>query len=261
MADIDYPASWYAATRDASSRATQPERPGRGRRCDRGRRLRRPAHGAPAGHARPQGRAGRAAAHRLGRLGPQRRLRRAGLCPAHGRPDRAAGRGPCPPALRPVAARRGNRARVAEGDGATRHPDGLGPALGLAHRPGAGLRRAIARAGRRSSAPRSSPGRPTRCAPCSITARYFQGLHDAQGFQIHPLNLALALAADAERRGVQVHEATEARSLERRGTEWQLRTAMGEITARHVVLAGNADLGRIHRARRARSCRWRPMSR
>jgi glycine/D-amino acid oxidase-like deaminating enzyme len=80
-----------------------------------------------------------------------------------------------------------------------------------------------------------------------VTPRYFQGLHDAQGFQVHPLNLALALAADAEHRGVQVHEATEARALERRGTEWQVRTAMGEITARHVVLAGNADLGRIHR--------------
>ncbi|MBY0320543.1 MAG: FAD-binding oxidoreductase [Reyranella sp.] len=80
-----------------------------------------------------------------------------------------------------------------------------------------------------------------------VTERYFQGLHDATGFQIHPLNLALALAADAGKRGVQVHEATEARALERRGTEWQLRTAMGEITARHVVLAGNADLGRIHR--------------
>lgn len=79
------------------------------------------------------------------------------------------------------------------------------------------------------------------------TTRYFQGLHDATGFQVHPLNLALALAADAEHRGVQVHEATEARALERRGTEWQLRTAMGEVTARHVVLAGNADLGRIHR--------------
>jgi gamma-glutamylputrescine oxidase len=79
------------------------------------------------------------------------------------------------------------------------------------------------------------------------TDRYFQGLHDAQGFQIHPLNLALALAADAERHGASVHEGTEARALERRGTEWQLKTAMGEITARHVVLAGNADLGRVHR--------------
>jgi glycine/D-amino acid oxidase-like deaminating enzyme len=44
-----------------------------------------------------------------------------------------------------------------------------------------------------------------------------------------------------------VHEGTEARALERQGTEWRLRTAMGEVTARHVVLAGNADLGRVHR--------------
>src|SRR4030095_7801276 len=80
-----------------------------------------------------------------------------------------------------------------------------------------------------------------------VTERYFQGLHDATGFQIHPLNLALALAADTEKHGVLVHEDTEARALERRGAEWQLRPAMGEITARHVVLAGNADLGRVHR--------------
>jgi glycine/D-amino acid oxidase-like deaminating enzyme len=79
------------------------------------------------------------------------------------------------------------------------------------------------------------------------TLRYHQALHDPQGFHIHPLNLALALAADLERRGVAVHEGTEARTLERQGTEWRLRTALGEVTARHVVLAGNADLGRVHR--------------
>jgi glycine/D-amino acid oxidase-like deaminating enzyme len=79
------------------------------------------------------------------------------------------------------------------------------------------------------------------------TERYHQALHDPQGFHIHPLNLALVLAADLERRGGRVHEVTEARSLERQGTEWRLRTAMGEIAARHVVLAGNADLGRVHR--------------
>jgi glycine/D-amino acid oxidase-like deaminating enzyme len=79
------------------------------------------------------------------------------------------------------------------------------------------------------------------------TSRYHQALHDAQGFHLHPLNLALALAADAERRGVRLHEGTEARALERQGSEWRLRTAMGEVTARHVVLAGNADLGRVHR--------------
>ena len=37
-----------------------------------------------------------------------------------------------------------------------------------------------------------------------VTRRYFQGLHDATGFQIHPLNLALALAADIEKRGALV---------------------------------------------------------
>src|SRR5262249_28786049 len=79
------------------------------------------------------------------------------------------------------------------------------------------------------------------------TRRYHQALHDAQGFHIHPLNLALALADDLERRGGRVHEGTEARALERQGTQARPRTAMGEVVARHVVLAGNADLGPIHR--------------
>jgi gamma-glutamylputrescine oxidase len=83
------------------------------------------------------------------------------------------------------------------------------------------------------------------------TRRYYQALHDAQGFHIHPLNFALALAGDVERRGGRVHEDTEARVLERQGSEWRVKTAMGEIAARHVVLAGNADLGRLHRLGRA----------
>ena len=83
------------------------------------------------------------------------------------------------------------------------------------------------------------------------TTRYHQALHDPQGFHLHPLNFALALAADAERLGVRVHEETEARALERVATSWRLRTAQGEVAARHVVLAGNADLGRVHRLSRA----------
>jgi glycine/D-amino acid oxidase-like deaminating enzyme len=75
--------------------------------------------------------------------------------------------------------------------------------------------------------------------------RYHQAIHDPQSFQIHPLNFALALAGDLERRGGQVHESTEAIGLERQGTAWRLRTPGGEIAARHVVLAGNADLGRV----------------
>ena len=74
------------------------------------------------------------------------------------------------------------------------------------------------------------------------TERYHQAIHDPTSFHIHPLNFALALAADIERRGGAIYEATEAIGLERHGG-WRLRTSGGAVTARHVVLAGNADLG------------------
>src|SRR5262245_16402649 len=76
--------------------------------------------------------------------------------------------------------------------------------------------------------------------------RYHQAVHDPQSFHIHPLNLALALAADIDRLGGAVHERSEAVALTRQGGGWRLRTMAGEIMARHVVLAGNADLGRVH---------------
>ncbi len=77
------------------------------------------------------------------------------------------------------------------------------------------------------------------------TSRYHQAIHDPLSFHIHPLNFALALAADIEARGGAIHEQTEATGLSREGGGWRLRTPHGEITARHVVLAGNADLGRV----------------
>jgi len=76
------------------------------------------------------------------------------------------------------------------------------------------------------------------------TTRYHQAIHDPLSFHIHPLNFALALAADIERRGGAVFEQSDAIGLER-GSGWRVRTAQGEIAARHVVLAGNADLGRV----------------
>jgi len=78
-----------------------------------------------------------------------------------------------------------------------------------------------------------------------VSKRYHQAIHDPQSFHIHPLNLALALASDIERRGGRVHEHSEAAGLDRQGAGWRLRTEGGEIAARHVVLAGNADLGRV----------------
>ncbi len=76
------------------------------------------------------------------------------------------------------------------------------------------------------------------------TERYHQAIHDPASFHIHPLNFALALATDIERRGGEIFERTDAMSLER-GGGWRVRTSKGEIAARHVVLAGNADLGPV----------------
>ena len=77
------------------------------------------------------------------------------------------------------------------------------------------------------------------------TSRYHQGIHDPSSFHIHPLNFALALAADVEARGGTIHEGTEATGLSREGSTWRLQTPRGEIAASHIVLAGNADLGRV----------------
>jgi glycine/D-amino acid oxidase-like deaminating enzyme len=78
------------------------------------------------------------------------------------------------------------------------------------------------------------------------TQRYHQGIHDPLSFHVHPLNLALALAQDIEAHDGHLHEGTDATSLARDGEGWRLATPRGSIHARHVVLAGNADLGRVH---------------
>jgi gamma-glutamylputrescine oxidase len=78
------------------------------------------------------------------------------------------------------------------------------------------------------------------------TQSYHQGIHDPLSFHIHPLNFALALARDIEARSGRLHEATEATGLARNGDGWRLMTAAGQVSARHVVLAGNADLGVVH---------------
>ena len=48
------------------------------------------------------------------------------------------------------------------------------------------------------------------------TVRYHQAIHDPTSFHIHPLNFALALAADIERHGGTLHEDTEAVELDAR---------------------------------------------
>ena len=139
----------------------------RGRCRDRRRRLRRPAQ-RPA--ARPAGQAGgpgRAPPHRLGRFGPQWRLRRSGLRREVGRPDRPAWPRSCTQALCPVAARRRSGARGHRGAGPPRPSHGHRKAERFAHRPGSGIRRPHARPGREAGGdvralghrPRANPAR------------------------------------------------------------------------------------------------------
>ena len=89
------------------------------------------------------------------------------------------------------------------------------------------------------------PWETSRVRAVLATARYHQAIHDPSSFHIHPLNLALALAADIERQGGKIYESTEGDGLTRDGGAWQLRTQRGSVRAPHVVLAGNADLGAV----------------
>ena len=89
------------------------------------------------------------------------------------------------------------------------------------------------------------PWETSRVRAVLATARYHQAIHDPTSFHIHPLNFALALANDIERLGSAVHEATEAIEVTRDGSFWRVRAAHGALKAPHVVLAGNADLGAV----------------
>lgn len=89
------------------------------------------------------------------------------------------------------------------------------------------------------------PWETSRVRAVLATARYHQAIHDPTSFHIHPLNFALALAKDIERQGSAIHETTEAIELTRDGSFWRVRAAHGAIKAQHVVLAGNADLGAV----------------
>jgi len=91
------------------------------------------------------------------------------------------------------------------------------------------------------------PWETSRVRAVLATPRYHQAIHDPTSFNIHPLNFALALADDIERQGSAIHESSEAIELARDGSGWRLRAPRGGVKAQHVVLAGNADLGRVHR--------------
>ncbi|MBP6596177.1 MAG: FAD-binding oxidoreductase [Arenimonas sp.] len=79
------------------------------------------------------------------------------------------------------------------------------------------------------------------------TSRYGDALFERNALHFNPLAYADGLAAAATKRGVGVHEHSPAVALERDGTGWRVRTAQGEVCARHVVLACGGYLAGLRR--------------
>ncbi len=71
---------------------------------------------------------------------------------------------------------------------------------------------------------------------------YFHALYFPKAFHIHPLNYALGLAADAERRGARLFEQTAAIDIDPVGVRKRVTTPSGKIRANQIVLAGNVQL-------------------
>jgi gamma-glutamylputrescine oxidase len=72
--------------------------------------------------------------------------------------------------------------------------------------------------------------------------RYVGGLLDFKGGHIHPLNLVQGEAAAVERLGGKIFEDSRVIGVDR-GAEPVIRTATGEVKAKHVLIACNAYIG------------------
>ncbi len=74
---------------------------------------------------------------------------------------------------------------------------------------------------------------------------YAGGLLDHRGGHLHPLNLALGEAAAIEGLGGTIHEMSRVLHVDTDGPRPIIRTAEGEISARTLVVCGNAYLGNV----------------
>jgi gamma-glutamylputrescine oxidase len=71
--------------------------------------------------------------------------------------------------------------------------------------------------------------------------RFHSGVFDARSGHLHPLKYTLGLGRAAAAAGVTIHEKTPVQSLQP-GETVCLRTAQGQLQAKHVLLAGNVYL-------------------
>jgi gamma-glutamylputrescine oxidase len=80
-----------------------------------------------------------------------------------------------------------------------------------------------------------------------VTPRYFDSLFFETAFHIHPLRYCLILATKARAGGVRIIENLPAQSSVKVGNNFVVRTALGEIHARHVVHCVSATGREIHK--------------
>ena len=76
------------------------------------------------------------------------------------------------------------------------------------------------------------------------TDRYVGGLLDPLGGHVHPLNLVLGQAAALEGLGGRIHEHSRVTNIDT-GPHPVVTTEHGRVRARHVLVCGNAYLGRL----------------
>jgi hypothetical protein len=74
---------------------------------------------------------------------------------------------------------------------------------------------------------------------------YFQGLRSSYAFHMHPLNYLRGVAAEIERLGGKIHEATAATRTDFAGAEKRVRTPTGEVKARDVVFTTGGYTGSL----------------
>lgn len=74
--------------------------------------------------------------------------------------------------------------------------------------------------------------------------RFAGGSLDHGAGHIHPLNFAIGLAQAATAAGARIYEGTAVQNLTP-GTKPVLKTASGQVTASHVILAGNGYIGEL----------------
>jgi len=80
---------------------------------------------------------------------------------------------------------------------------------------------------------------PGAIARATGTEQYQGALLDRRGGALNPLSYARGLARAATRAGATVHGGTRVNRIERSGAMWKIRSATGQVSATHVVLATN----------------------